>query len=239
MQALILAGGLGTRLRPEVNDRPKPMALAHGKPFLEYQINHLRKYGLVDIVLAVGFMHEKIEEYFKDGEEFGVSIKYSIESEPMGTGGALKKAEKLLTEDKILILNGDTLFDVDYKELICFDQLKKSRLTMALRQTYGSGRYGHVEVEDTGKIIQFVEKGIVNESGYINAGIYLVDRNLLNSIDYGKAISFEKEVIPRWLHENQIYGFIGTGYFIDIGIPEDYKQFCRDVKEGRWHDHQS
>ncbi|URZ14865.1 nucleotidyltransferase family protein [Clostridium felsineum] len=231
MQALILVGGLGTRLRSIVKDRPKPMALIEDKPFLEYLIRNLKKNGIKDIILATGYMSEIIEDYFKDGREFGVNIVYSKENVQLGTAGAIKNAEKYI-KDEVFVLNGDTYFDVDFKKLYEFHKNTNSIFTMVLRKIADASRYGAVECDKENKITSFVEKGETSKSDYINGGIYIIKKKILNLIENEKKVSLEKEVIPKVLREEKIYGYGCGNYFIDIGIPEDYIKFCTKVKRG-------
>lgn len=231
MQALILVGGLGTRLRSIVKDRPKPMALIEDKPFLEYLIENLKKNGIKDIILATGYMSEIIEDYFKDGREFGVNIVYSKENVQLGTAGAIKNAEKYI-KDEVFVLNGDTYFDVDFKKLYEFHKNANSIFTMVLRKIADASRYGAVECDKENKITSFVEKGETSKSDYINGGIYIIKKKILNLIENEKTVSLEKEVIPKVLREEKIYGYRCGNYFIDIGIPEDYIKFCTKVKRG-------
>jgi D-glycero-alpha-D-manno-heptose 1-phosphate guanylyltransferase len=231
MQALILAGGLGTRLRSVVSDRPKPMADINGKPFLYYILNKLLKGTIKNIVLAVGYKHEIIEEYFGDGYGLNCDIEYSVEKELLGTGGAISNAKKFLLENEILILNGDTYFNIDFDSMLQFHRKNNSNFTMALRKVDDSSRYGSVEFDGDNRITNFVEKGVESTSSYINGGIYIVNNNIIQSLKENTKFSLEQETIPEILHNEGIYAFLSDEYFIDIGIPEDYERFCHDVKE--------
>ncbi|GKU27279.1 nucleoside-diphosphate-sugar pyrophosphorylase [Clostridium folliculivorans] len=231
MQGLILAGGLGTRLRSIVSDRPKPMADVNGVPFLTFLIHKLVKASVNNIVLAVGYKSEVIECYFGDGRNLDSSISYSIEKELLGTGGAIANAKKLLVEDEILILNGDTFFDIDLKNMLEFHRGNKSPFTMALRKVDDSSRYGSVEFDSSFKIKNFIEKGVKSNSSYINGGIYIINKEIIMAMKEDIAFSLEKETIPDLLKQDMLYAFLSDDYFIDIGIPEDYIKFCSDVKE--------
>lgn len=233
MQALILVGGLGTRLRSLVNDRPKPMALVGEKPFLEYVIRNLKRNGIEDIVLATGYMGNFIENYFKDGRRFGVKISYSHEKEQLGTAGAIKNAEKFL-KDELFVLNGDTYFNVNFEDIYKFHLKNNSYFTMALREVKNASRYGAVECDSTNKIQNFIEKGVLSESNCINGGIYIIRKEILKLVDYSKKVSLEKDIIPKILKQKQIYGYKCDDYFIDIGIPEDYMKFCDIVEGGKF-----
>lgn len=232
MQAIILVGGLGTRLRKVVNDRPKPMALVNCKPFLEYIINKLRSNDITNIVLASGYMSDYIKDYFKDGKKFGVSIYYSIEEKQLDTGGAIKNAENCIHENDIFILNGDTYFDIDFNDMYDFHKSNKGCFTMALRRVNDVSRYGAVEYNPKNIITKFVEKGNHSNSNYINGGVYIINKKILKYINPNKKVSLEKEIVPKIMKYEHIYGFKSKDYFIDIGIPEDYFKFCKDVKRG-------
>ncbi|KHD35747.1 nucleoside-diphosphate-sugar pyrophosphorylase [Clostridium acetobutylicum] len=229
MQALILVGGLGTRLRSVVKDRPKPMALVENKPFLEYLIRKLKSNGISDIILATGYMSEFIENYFKDGSEFGVNIVYSKETTQLGTAGAIKNAEEYLKEE-FFVLNGDTYFDVDFEAAYKFHKNNKSYFTMILRETSDASRYGAVECSDDNRVVSFIEKGGISKSNYINGGIYIVKKDIFKEVEREKKVSLETEIIPKVLGEEVIYGYKCNNYFIDIGVPEDYIKFCTKVK---------
>ncbi|EEW9940539.1 NTP transferase domain-containing protein [Campylobacter jejuni] len=218
MQAIVLAGGLGTRLRSVVQDLPKPMAPINGKPFLAFVLDYLKKQGIAEIILSVSYKYELIQEYFKD-EFHGMRIRYNIEKELLGTGGAIKDALKLIKKEAY-VLNGDTFFDIDLKKLI----LDHSKICIALKQMQNSDRYGTVNVDDQGFVTSFEEK-VFKKQGLINGGIYLLKKDIFDKFDLEKKFSFEE-----FLQENykslKIQTQIFNDYFIDIGIPEDYQIFC-------------
>src|SRR3989344_8874586 len=192
-QALILVGGLGTRLQPVVSDVPKPMADVNGRPFLEYVINHLKKFGITNIVLATGYMHEKIESYFGNGSKFGVKITYSREPEPLGTGGAIKLANKLLS-GRFLLVNGDTWFDCALNKLEEEHEKNKIIGTLALAELKDTARYGLVITNAENKIEKFVEKGnAIQSENKINAGFYILEPEIFQHIPEGK-VSIESGV---------------------------------------------
>lgn len=216
MEAIVLAGGFGTRLKEVVSDVPKPMAPVNGKPFLEYLIKDLREKGISHIILAVGYKKEIIREYFKNRYE-NIEITYSEELTPLGTGGAIRKALKLAKEGDIFIINGDTFFDVDLKRMKEFHTKNKSTLTVAVKEMKNFDRYGSLVIKEN-RIIEFEEKK-KKDKGKINGGIYLVKKDLLNRVEK-ENFSFEKEVLEDKRIEK--YSYESKGYFIDIGIPEDY-----------------
>ncbi|MGI7778011.1 nucleotidyltransferase family protein [Campylobacter jejuni] len=217
MQAIILCGGLGTRLKSVIKDIPKPMAPINDKPFLEFIFEYLKKQGIKEVILAVSYKYEVIKEYFKD-EFLGIKIKYSIEKEPLGTGGAIKDALKLV-KNEVYVVNGDTFFDIDLKKLV----LNGSKICIALKQMQNFDRYGTVNVDEQGIVTSFEEK-VFKKQGLINGGIYLLKKDIFDKFDLEKKFSFEE-----FLQENYIKlkarAEIFDDYFIDIGVPEDYYNF--------------
>lgn len=231
MQAILLAGGLGTRLRSVVNDRPKPMALIEGKPFMEYVVHELSKQGIKEIIFAVGYKGSMVEEYFGDGRSFGVTVSYAYEEELLGTAGAIKNAGKFVTDPWFYVLNADTFYQINYSRLLKLKEEKKLDFGLVLRRVPDISRYGKAQLQD-GMLVGFNEKTSDPVPGTINGGIYLMSRRLLSEIPEGK-VSLENEMIPRWMKEGRrLGGFVNDGYFIDIGIPEDYFRFQEDVKKG-------
>ena len=231
MQAVLLAGGLGTRLRSVVNDRPKPMALIEGKPFMEYIVLELKKQGVKEIIFAVGYKGSMVEEYFEDGAQWGIKVFYAYEEELLGTAGAIKNAGRLVTEDCFLALNADTFYQTDYKGLIAISDERSLDLALVLREVPDVSRYGQARLNN-GWLKAFDEKTEEKSRGTINGGVYYLRRSLLSEIPEGK-VSLEHDMIPKWLAEGKkIGGFVNEGYFIDIGVPEDYYQFEEDVKKG-------
>lgn len=220
-EAIILAGGFGTRLRSVVSDVPKPMAPVAGRPFLAYVFDRLKGQGYCHVVLATGYMHEKVEEYF--GREYhGLAIDYARELSPLGTGGAIVNALQHCNEEYITVLNGDTMFDIDHEELCRRADEWHAPLTVVLRWVPDAGRYGTVEVDGDGRITAFREKDPSTGSGHINGGIYRLQRSLLDGYAVGTQFSFEKEVLQALGRPFRAYA--ADGYFIDIGIPEDYQR---------------
>lgn len=231
MQAILLAGGLGTRLRGVVDDRPKPMAMIDGKPFMEYVIHELTKYGIREIIFAVGYKGSMIEEYFGDGSAFGISVFYAYEEELLGTAGAIKNAGKFVTDDTFLVINADTFYQIDYNRLFDIKEEKTLEMALVLREVPDVSRYGMAVLKD-GYLTVFNEKSKETKPGTINGGIYLMNRELLSEIPEGK-VSLENEMIPGWLKEKrQLGGIVNDGYFIDIGIPQEYYKFIEDVQKG-------
>ena len=236
MQAILLCGGMGTRLRSVVSDRPKPMADICGKPFLQYLLEMLRDKGITEVIFALGYMGEMIEEYFQDGSAFGLKIAYSYEEEPLGTGGAIRNALPKILEEEVLVLNADTYFPMDYQGLYHFHQENDGDFSLATRAVPDISRYGAVRRDAAGRILAWNEKledGGQPLAGEINGGIYVMKKSLIAEIPEGKQ-SLEQDCIPKWLSEGKrIFGFPFEGYFMDIGIPKDYQQFITDVEQGK------
>ncbi len=227
MKAIILAGGFGTRLKSVIADMPKPMAPVQGKPFLEYLIYQLKNWGYRDIVISVGYLKDQIISYFGDGRPWGVSIEYSKEDLPLGTGGAIREAMSKYEDKTYLVLNGDSFYNIDLKSLCDFHRVKSAQATMAAVSVEDALRYGSVTMNDLGEVIGFGEKQS-KAKGIINAGIYLLTRSVLATMPSG-TISFEKEILPELIHKG-LFGSIQQGFFIDIGLPEDYEKFKNYIK---------
>ena len=221
--AIILAGGLGTRLRSVIDDLPKPLADINGKPFLALLIDYLIKYEIKEIILATGYLSNQIEDYFRNYSD-EIEIKFSIEEELLGTGGAINLAVKnfKLKED-FLLLNGDSILTLDIKDFISRHFRNKSRLSIALKKMEKPYRYGTVELNNN-MVIKFKEKDKI-ESGLINTGVYLINPSIFKN-ELPIKFSFEQEILEK---ENNIHGFIYDDYFVDIGIPEDYQKAKKEL----------
>ncbi len=231
MKTVILAGGLGTRLRPITYDYPKPMLPIRGKPFVEYLMNHLKSQGITEIILCLHYMADKFFEYFGDGTKFGLKITYSVEEAPLGTAGAIKNVENFLDET-FVVLNGDTYVNLNFQKMLGFHRDNKALGTIALMRVKNPARYGSVDVCTDWRVIGFSEKTRVH-NGYINVGAYIFRDKILDFIPKNEKISLEKEVLPNLLkNEERIYGFLTEGYFIDIGVLEDYQRFQMEVARG-------
>ncbi len=222
--AIILAGGLGTRLRDSVSDLPKPMAPIEDKPFLNYVLDYLIAQGVSEVILATGYMHEAIEKYY--GESYrSISIQYSVEESPMGTGGAINKALDLI-DDQAFVINGDTFFQPNLSQLLEFHNAKNANLTLALKLMHDSDRYGAVTIDKNGRIIQFQEKAF-REECIINAGIYVVNKSLTDDYTADQKFSWEQDIMEAKVNTEDFYGLTFEWPFIDIGIPEDYEKAQR------------
>ena len=222
VRAFVLCGGAGTRLRPVLADRPKSMALISGTPFLQLLLDRLRSQGIADVILGTGYMAEKIEGYFECGNKFATRIRYSREDEPLGTGGALKLAEPLIS-DPVLVLNGDSYVEWNLVPMLELFTAKDADMVVVVQAVADVTRYGSVALDHDSRITQFLEKGILGGPGLINAGVYLLRKQIVRDLPAGTAISLEREVFPRLL-DRGVYGLVGTGLFIDIGIPDDLKR---------------
>lgn len=219
---LILAGGLGTRLQSAYADGPKVMAPVAGRPFLSYLLGAVAAAGLRNVILCVGHRFELIQAWLGDGAERGISVEYSIETKPLGTGGALRLAHpKLARAQRFFVLNGDSFLQIDFRKMFENHIRGVVDATMALARVDDSSRYGTVSVDDSGMVTEFSEKSGEHVPGTINAGIYLMESSVLELIPADRFVSLEREVLPRLLNAG-LRGFSVDGYFIDIGVPDDY-----------------
>lgn len=215
----VLAGGLGTRLRSVVADRPKVLAEVAGRPFLAHLLEQLHSAGASDVVLLTGFAADQVEAAF--GTEYrGMTLQYSVEPEPLGTGGAVRHAAELFTRDSVLLLNGDSYCGVDLGRLVATAQ-NVNRVGLVLAHVEDVSRYGAVTIGPAGAVDGFAEKGGASGPGWINAGIYCIPRGLIDDIPPGRPVSLEREVLPHWVESPGIRGVPGTR-FIDIGTPGSF-----------------
>lgn len=221
MVAIILAGGMGTRLRSVTKDQiPKVMAEVKGKPFIYWQLRYLKKQGIKKSILAVHFHADQILSYLGNSFE-DMELVYSFEQKPLGTGGAIRQAMELVPQKKVLILNGDTWFPVNLKDMNEQHDRRNNQVTLALKKLHDFDRYGSVILHRNNQIEAFVEKK-KTASGYINGGIYIIESRLMDLFDLGKAFSIERDLFETRLKEYTIGGYKSTARFIDIGIPSDY-----------------
>ena len=226
-QALVLVGGLGTRLHSVVKDRPKPMSPVGDRPFLAYVLDLLVKHGFLDVVLCTGHLGEMVEEHFGDGRGLGLHLRYSREPEPLGTAGAVRFAADLVSGDEFLLLNGDSLFAVDLRLLMDDHRRAGALATLALRPMEDGGRFGAVDLAKDGSITGFREKDPARRNVLINGGVYAFRRELLEKIPEGRAVSLEREVFPDLLGP-RFRGVVSDGYFVDMGLPEIYMRLNDD-----------
>jgi len=229
--AVILAGGLGTRLRSAIGETPKPMALVGDKPFLEYLLDFLYRSNINKVIISVGYKKEYISSYFGNRYK-NIEINYAIEDYPLGTGGAILNALSMIDSDKFFVFNGDTYFEVDLSKMLKFFEETKADVLIALKKLKNIERYGKVIVDTDFRIIEFVEKGSKQE-GYINAGIYLLNKALFEKINLPNIFSFEKDFLEKYFKDLRFYGLPFNSYFIDIGVPEDYERAKFEIPQNR------
>ena len=232
-QALILAGGLGTRLRPAFHGGPKSLAPIAGRLFLEYLLIWLRSAGIKELILCVGYEKDQIRNWLVDGAAWGLHVTYSVEKTLLGTAGAIKLAAELISAPYCLVVNGDSFLDVNLAEMYQFHVRHRALATLALARVPDSARYGTVQLDRLGLVTAFQEKkqNLASQDDspprrcpqLINGGVYLLEKRFLDLIPPGKAISLETEVFPTLVGKN-LYGFVTDGFFIDIGVPAEYQR---------------
>lgn len=228
-EAIVLAGGFGTRLKAVIADIPKPMALINDKPFLVYQLNYLKKFGIERVIFSVGYRYEYIQNYF--GNNFnGIEIVYAIEESPLGTGGGIKLALKHAFFPEVLVVNGDTLFDVDILRFEKMYRASGAKFCLALRKVEDVSRYGSVEIDADFQIISFLEKGQKSGAGLINGGTYIIENSFFETIVSNEVFSLEKDCLEIEVKNQKIIGIPFDSYFLDIGIPEDFKKAQDEFK---------
>lgn len=220
--AFVLCGGLGTRLRPVLSDRPKSMALVGGVPFLRLLLERVRSQGVDQVILGTGYMAEQIEDFFRDGRDLALRISYSREREPLGTGGALKLAEPMLS-DPVLVLNGDSFVEWSLAATLELFTRRDAVAVIVLQAVPDVARYGSVTIDADARVTEFVEKGSRAGAGLINAGVYLLRKEMVSALPAGRKVSLEKDVFPEQLN-GKVYGLVSAGLFIDIGIPADLER---------------
>lgn len=220
INVVILGGGLGTRLQSVVRESPKVLASVNEKPFLEFLLNQLNNSHFRKIILCTGYLSDQIEKQF--GKKYKkLNLNYSVEQSPLGTAGGLRNAYPLFDSETILVMNGDSYCKVDFKKFWQFHQIKKAKASILLTSVSDTRRYGKVDVRGS-KIVGFSEKNKKKGSGCINAGIYLIDKNLIFEIPKDKKLSLEKDIFPN-LVGSGFYGLKSKDKFIDIGTPESYE----------------
>ncbi len=236
MKALILIGGLGTRLRPLTCNTPKPMLPLVNRPFLVSQIELIKKYKIKEIIFCLSYLPKVFKDYFGNGKKWGVKIHYVLENNPLGTGGAVKNAQKYINQPTV-IFNGDVLTDLDLDNFYKFHNAKKSKVTISLVKVSDPTAYGLVQTDKKGAVSKFIEKPRPNEiiCDTINAGTYLFEPEVLKYIPDKINYSLEKGLFPHLLEEKQsIYGYISKNcYWLDIGTLDKYLQAHFDILEGK------
>ena len=233
MQALVLAGGEGTRLRPLTYTTPKPVMPLAGRPFLTFMLDWAHSHGVDEVILSCGFMSDAVKLVLGDIYD-GMRLRYVIEEEPLGTAGPVRLAhDEGVLEERLLVLNGDVLTDIDLTAELEHHERVGARATLALYPVEDTSSYGVVPTAEDGAVEAFIEKGGGEPpTNRINAGAYVIDRDVVDRIPAGRAVSFEREVFPSLVGEG-LYGYAATGYWIDIGTPERYLEATWDLLAGR------
>jgi NDP-sugar pyrophosphorylase family protein len=220
-EALILAGGLGTRLRAVVADRPKPMAEVAGRPFITFVLDHLVRHGFTRAVLCLGHMGDLVPPVL--GRQYGpLELAYSFEQTPLGTGGALRNAAPLVGENDVLAMNGDSFCDIDLDALDRAHRACGAAVTLAALWLTDRHRSGALTVDDSGRVVGFESRPAIPTPGLINAGVYMLRRDVLNMMPPGRKVSLEDELFPALVERKELFAWQVNGRFIDIGTPESY-----------------
>jgi NDP-sugar pyrophosphorylase family protein len=229
--AVVLAGGLGTRLRSIVADRPKVLAQAAGQPFLNYILNYLASQGLQQVVLCVGYLADQVQDFAGDGSAWDLHINYSLEDNPLGTGGALRKAS-IQIEGPFFALNGDTLFMVNMSALWLAHCSIRPLATVALLPVSDGSARGCVTLDENNRIISFNEKPAATGVALVNGGVYVLEPGALDSVPANQPVSIEREVFPDLAAQGLLAGYVQAAYFTDIGTPESLLAFEKDLLAG-------
>ena len=223
MKAIILAGGLGTRLRPLTDTTPKPLLPIKNKPIIEHAIDNFKKHGIIEIILSIGYQADKIKEYFGDGSKFGVNISYCVEDNPLGTGGAIKKAAEGINET-FIVINGDNLSDVNWAEQIYFHKNNNAKITLGLFPVEDVTQFGIAKLEGN-KIIEFIEKPTVEEAptNLNNAGLYIMEPDILDMLPEGKS-SIERDCFEKLSQSGVVYAYKHNGQWYPTDNLEKYQK---------------
>jgi mannose-1-phosphate guanylyltransferase len=232
VQALVLAGGEGTRLRPLTTTYPKPVVPLVDRPFIGFMLDWLRGHGVDRVVMSCGHMAAQVREVLGDGSAFGVALEYAQEPRPLGTGGAVKFAEERLDE-RFLVLNGDVLTDLDLSAQVAQHEATGARATLALVAVEDPSNYGLVRTNGAGEVTEFVEKPAADQvdTSHVSAGAYVLERSVLELLPPGRPASLERDLFPR-LAGDGLFGHVASGYWMDIGTPQRYLQGTFDILEG-------
>lgn len=229
MECIVLAGGLGTRLQGVIGAYPKCMAPVNEKPFLHYVFTYLQSQPCTRVILSLGFKHDVITDWL-DTQQWPFDIDFVIEAEPLGTGGGIQLAMQQATGTDVAVLNGDTMFAASLEGMLHFHSRQQAATTLALKEMHQFDRYGVVNTDADSRIISFEEKQY-RDTGLINGGIYIINRKAFFDKAMPEHFSFEKHYLELFVKEKHFFGFEDKGYFIDIGIPEDYAKAQTDFKE--------
>ncbi|MGZ7049717.1 MAG: DUF4954 family protein [Methanobacterium sp.] len=229
-----MAGGKGTRLRPLTLIRPKPMIPLVNKPIIQYTVDRLKRFGLKDIIMTLNYMSTNIKNYFKDGTSFGVDIKYSVEKWPLGTGGSVKKAQKYI-DDTFMVVSGDVLTDVDFKDVLKFHKEKGALVTMVLTEIEDPTHFGIAVMDNDNKITEYLEKPAPEDvfSNVANTGIYILEPEIFEFFqekEEKSELDFSKDIFPEVIKKDAgIYGYVFNGYWNDVGRTETYLEATYDI----------
>jgi len=229
VKAVIIAGGLGTRLRPLTNNTPKPMLPIGEKPILEHLVNWTKKGGIKSVILCVSYLKESIEDYFGDGEKFGVKIEYAISKKQLATAGQLKTAEKFIDDD-FVCMYGDSIFNFSLRSMIKQHSIKKSFVTMSLNEHKTTLPYGVIETSKNGKVVNWNEKPEIKAN--VNMGCYIMNPQVFNLIPKNKPYGMD-DVIKKAMKKKVVNSFITKKGFTDIGNTESYKQACEEYEKNK------
>jgi NDP-sugar pyrophosphorylase family protein len=233
VKAVIIAGGLGTRLRPLTYNIPKPIVPVANRPFILHQIELLKQHGITEIILSLHYLMDEIKAVLGDGRKFGVKLYYSQEKQPLGTAGAVKNAEEFFDDDLLVVFNGDVLTDINLTQVIAFHRKNKARATLTLTRVDDPTAYGLIVTDKHGLVTQFVEKPSweqvaslkkLGSADTINAGLYVLDPKVFRNIPAGTEYSFERQLFPGLLAKGElVFGYVSDRYWIDIGKPHQYR----------------
>ncbi len=232
--AILLVGGMGTRLLPLTLKTPKPMLQVAGVPFTEHQIRKAADAGIAEIVLATSYKSELFEPYFGNGERFGIKIKYAVEKSALGTGGGIRNAANLLADcDQVVIFNGDVLSGHDLRAQLDFHKIHQADITLYLTQVEDARAYGCVELLENKQVKSFLEKMENPISNLINAGCYIFNRQIIDQIPQDKVVSVERDTFPNLLANNaKVFGYLDNSYWLDIGTPAALVKASADLITG-------
>ena len=232
IEAIILAGGLGKRLQKVVSDRPKVLADVNGRPFAYFLLDQLVEAGIGRVLFCTGYMGERVEEAI--GNQYRtLRLDYSRENSPLGTGGALRNAKDMLRGDVVLVINGDSFVDINYRDFVAWHAMKNANISIAITSSDKADRFGMVELSLDQRVTKFREKFslYIDSTSYISVGVYLIRRSIIDSLPNQDQLSLEMQVFPS-LVEDEMFGYDTCGKFIDIGTPESYQSagqfFCQD-----------
>lgn len=234
MDAIILAGGKGTRLRGILDDCPKPMAIIAGRPFIEWLLLAVRHQGIERVLMCTGHLSEAVESYFGNGQNIGMELVYVHDPFPLGTGGAVRNALSKTNSKRLFVLNGDSYCRFDLPKLLKTHLSHNARASLSLVQVRDCSRYGSVKINEDGKVLAFLEKSPRKIPGLVNAGVYLLEREIVEEIPKGRMVSLEKEIFPNLIGSG-LYAILCKGFFIDIGTPESFNKAKKILKDEFMH----